>query len=130
VAQEKATRASGEPQQALGLTAAIRAALADARATIQDVALFGTDISGERYGFHELALAYVRLKPRRTGIVPHFHAAESVGEIGAGIGPLTLAYFAFMLRAGGAPGPGLLFTGGSENGGRAAVFIGEATSGR
>ncbi len=126
---ERSTRTSGEPLAAVGMTAAFRAALGDARATIQDVDLVATDLSGERYGFQEMALAMTRLKPRRPNPLPTWSLAESVGEVGAAAGPLALAYLAFMARAGGAPGPRLMFAGGSESGARTAIMLGQVHDG-
>ncbi|HJZ84560.1 MAG TPA: hypothetical protein VKN99_05280 [Polyangia bacterium] len=133
MAEEPATRASRKPNSAQGMTRAVRAALADAEVTMQQIALHAYDLSGERYRFYEAAIAHTRLRPRRKDRLAALTVAVSVGEVGAALGPLTLAYAAFMLRMGGVSVPeelgaipaGVLYTGGAEGPLRGAVFLSE-----
>jgi 3-oxoacyl-[acyl-carrier-protein] synthase-1 len=92
---------SGKPSTAQALVTAIKQALAQAGATTEDVAVIGQDVTGERYFFSEWSLATTRLKFRRRHHLPTWTAALSVGDIGAALGPLTLAYFSFLLGGGG-----------------------------
>jgi len=129
IAFESATRESGKPANGVGLANAMRGALADARATARDISLLATDLSGERRSFQDLALALTRLRMERATPLPQYSLAESIGEVGAAVGPLSLAYCAFTLRAGGAPGPGVMFVGGSDSGARTAVMLWEVHRG-
>jgi len=122
-ATERATIASEEPLRADGLVAAMRAALADAGRTFDDVDYRLTDISGEQYGFREAALAIGRairkVKPR----FDLWHPAESIGESGAAVGPAILAVALAAARKGYAPGPGVLAHVGNDDGERVVCVL-------
>jgi len=133
MAEEPATRASNRPNSAQGMTRAMRAALADAQVTMHQVALHAYDLSGERYRFYETAIAHTRLRPKRKDRLAALTVAVSVGEVGAAMGPLTLAYAAFMLRMGGVSVPeelgaipaSVLYSGAADGPLRGAVFLSE-----
>ena len=97
-AHEAAGVLSEEPLLAPGLTAAARAALAEARVGMHDIDFRLSDVTGERYGFKEHALALTRLLRRRREDVPLWHCADSIGDTGAaaGICQLVIACHAFL----------------------------------
>jgi 3-oxoacyl-[acyl-carrier-protein] synthase-1 len=135
MSDEASVRTSGRVSAA-GLTRAAREALSDARATIADVALTAVDVSGERPGFYELAVTAARLKPRPDQAWSVWNPALCVGDVGAALGPLALAYLAFMLKAGGFAGKTTspngaagLYLASSEEGLRGAVFASEVPRG-
>jgi 3-oxoacyl-[acyl-carrier-protein] synthase-1 len=122
-ATERVTVESEEPLRADGLVAAMRAALADAGRTFDDVHYRITDISGEQYAFREAALAIGRairkVKPR----FDLWHPAECIGESGAAVGPAILAVALAAGRKGYAPGPGVLCHVGNDDGERAVIVL-------
>ena len=101
---EKATVTSEEPLSGLGLAAAMRAALAEARVAMHEVDFRLSDVTGESYGFKEQSLALSRLLRVRRETLPLWHNADCIGDTGAaaGIGHLIRANHAF--QAGYAPG--------------------------
>jgi 3-oxoacyl-[acyl-carrier-protein] synthase I len=120
---EPAARSPDRPNVGAGMAAAMKLALAEAGAHLRDVDTLATDLNGERRRFTELAFARTRLRQRRPDPLPAFCAAQSVGEIGAAIGPLSVAWIAFKLGTGGAPKPAGLYVGGAEQGLRGAVCL-------
>jgi 3-oxoacyl-[acyl-carrier-protein] synthase-1 len=114
---------SDEPLRADGLVAAMRAALADAARTFEDVHYRIADISGEQYAFREAALAIGRairkVKPR----FDLWHPAESIGEAGAAAGPAILAVAQAAAKKQYAPGPGVLCHVGNDDGERAVLVL-------
>jgi 3-oxoacyl-[acyl-carrier-protein] synthase-1 len=95
--QEKATVFSEEPLLGLGLTAAARAALAEAKLTMQAIDFRLSDVTGEAYAFKEHSLAVCRLTRTWKAEFPHWHCADSIGDSGAAAGlcQLVLAHHAF-----------------------------------
>ncbi len=123
-AHEPAGIDSTEPFQALGATQSCREALRQAGATMKQVGLRLTDLSGEHYKFKEASIVASRLErePRDT---PQdlWHPIEFLGEIGAAILPALLAQALHAGHHGYAP-PGLtLCHVASDAGGRAAFVL-------
>jgi len=122
--QEPAPLLSGAPLLGQGLTAAARAALAEAKLGLHEIDLRLSDATGELYGFKELPLMEGRLmRVVRKQAQPVWQWAEAIGDSGAaaGIAQLVLAEHAF--RHGYAPGPRALGLGSAVAGGRAAVVL-------
>jgi 3-oxoacyl-[acyl-carrier-protein] synthase I len=122
-AMEHATWDSGSPLRADGMVEAIGAAFDDARAGYQDVDYRLCDLNGEPYGFREASLALSRTLRVRKPDFPVWHPADCIGEVGAAIGPCTLAVALMAARHGYAPGPGVLCHYGSDDGRRAAMVL-------
>jgi 3-oxoacyl-[acyl-carrier-protein] synthase-1 len=126
--QETATIESTEPLRGVGLTAAIKQALAQAGVRMTDVAYRMTDLSGEHYKFKEAMLASMRLdRGPREGAFELWHPIEYLGEIGAAVLPCLLAWARHAHALGYAPGPRALCHLGSDDGGRAALVLQSAT---
>lgn len=89
--QEKATISSEEPLLGLGLTAAARAALAEAGLQLHEMDFRPSDATGEAYGCKEQALLVARLHRVWKPEVPHWHCADSIGDCGAAAGVCQLA---------------------------------------
>ncbi|KQP22423.1 hypothetical protein [Pseudorhodoferax sp. Leaf267] len=122
--REAATIASDLPLQAKGLCAAVQGALGEASVAFHDVDYRIADANGEHYKFKEATLLVGRLmrkrKPERFEL---WHPVESLGEIGAAIGPAALAQALHAGLHGYAPGPTVLCHFGSDGGDRAAAVL-------
>ena len=123
VAQEKATLESEEPLRADGLVAAFRSAMADSSRTFDDVDYRLTDVCGEQYGFKEAVLAIGRAIRKVKPAFDLWHPAESIGQVGAAIGPVALGVALSAARMGYAPGRGVLCHFGNDDGARAALVL-------
>ena len=121
-AQEIATIDDTKPLRGVGLTAAVKAALASAGIGMADIAFRVTDLSGEHYKFKEAMFAAMRLDhlPRERPL-DLWHPIEYLGQIGAAILPCILAWTSHALRLGYAPGPRALCHIGSDDGQRWAL---------
>ncbi|MGC5698860.1 3-oxoacyl-ACP synthase [Pseudomonas sp. NFXW11] len=122
--QEDAPLLSGKPLRANGLTAAARAALAQAGLGLHQIDLRLSDVTGEQYGFKELPLMQARLlRTVRKQDQPLWHWAEAIGDSGAmaSIAQLILADQAF--RKGYAPGSNALCLASAVGGARAAAVL-------
>jgi 3-oxoacyl-[acyl-carrier-protein] synthase I len=84
--QEKATVTSEEPLSSIGLAAAARAALAEARVQMHEVDFRLSDVTGEYYGFKEQSLALSRLLRVRRETLPLWHNSDCIGDTGAAAG--------------------------------------------
>ncbi len=120
-ADEEATIDDDVPQRGRGLTAAARRALAASGRRAEEMRFRISDASGEPFHFREAALAAARLLDHAEGEMPLLHIADSVGETGAAVGPLTLAYLADAMPRGHTPGPLALAHFASDGGARAAL---------
>jgi 3-oxoacyl-[acyl-carrier-protein] synthase I len=122
--KEPAPVLSEEPLLGRGLADAARAALAEARLGLHEIDLRLSDVTGELYGFKELALIEGRLmRELRKEEQPVWHWAEAIGDTGAaaGIAQLVLADQAFLKRY--APGERAICLTSSVPGDRAAAVL-------
>jgi 3-oxoacyl-[acyl-carrier-protein] synthase-1 len=122
-AEEKATFDNDEPMRALGLTSALREALAASGYKLNDLHFRMADMSGEPYFFREAAMADTRLLDHRKGRFPLLHLADCIGETGAAIGPLSLAYLADAMARGYVPGTRAVIHLANDGGTRAAAVV-------
>ncbi|HEX4128606.1 MAG TPA: hypothetical protein VHZ24_01100 [Pirellulales bacterium] len=123
-ADEKAHIASGEPLLGLGLTAATRTALGEARLGLHEIDLRISDVTGELYGFKELPLVTARLmRVVRQQEQPLWHWAEAIGDTGAAAGVAQLVAADAALRKGYAPGNRVLGFTSAAGGARAAAVL-------
>ena len=90
-AHERAHISSEEPLRADGLSTAIRQAVQEAGANVQDFDYRVADLSGEQYYFKEASLAISRLLRYRKQDFPLWHPAECTGETGAAAGGIVIA---------------------------------------
>ncbi|WP_367871327.1 hypothetical protein [Luteolibacter sp. Populi] len=122
--REAAVIESDEPLLAEGLTRTIRKVLTDSGLAMQDLDQRMTDLNGEHYRFKEMALAMGRFErkpgPRTFEIL---HPAEYIGDSGAAIGPILLAWALHAGVKGYACGPTTLCTLSNDNGERAAMIV-------
>lgn len=120
---EKATVDSELPLRADALTAAIKAAEADAGRSIGTTDFRITDLSGEQYYFKEAALALSRTLRDRKEFYDIWHPADCFGEVGAAIGPAILVILQNALIKNWAPGSRILCHVAGDNGKRAAQMF-------
>ena len=106
VAREEATFEGPTPNRAVGLSKAIRQALACANIAPHLLQFRMNDLNGEQYFAKEAANAYTRIMADHSVLLPLLHIADCVGETGAAAGPLSLAYLSQIM--GEADGPGKL----------------------
>ncbi|WP_224368423.1 hypothetical protein [Hyalangium versicolor] len=122
-AEETATIDNDEPVRALGLSRALREALGASGYQLNELHFRMTDISGEPLSFQEAAMADTRLLDHRKGRFPLLHLADCIGETGAAIGPLSLAYLADAMARGYVPGTRAVLHCANDSGKRAAVVV-------
>lgn len=123
---ERAHIDSEEPLRADGLSAAIKAALADAGCQMQSMDFRITDLSGEHYYFKEAALALSRVLRVRKEEFDIWHPAECTGEAGAASGMTIVAGAWAAARKRYAPGPRVLAHMANDAGQRAALCLQQA----
>jgi len=124
ISHEKATIDSEEPLRGDGLTTAVKHALKEAGLTLFEVDWRLTDLNGEHYKFKEAAFVAARLQ-RKAKEVPFdmWHPIEYLGEVGAAIGPISLAWALHAGQKRYAPGEVALCHFGSDDGARAALVV-------
>lgn len=118
LAREPATLLDDRPLLGLGMTAAIRGALADLPLDRVDYLI--SDLGGEHYHFLELSLATLRSKADSRDI---WHPAEFIGSVGVAAAPVA---WILAARAGArrwSPGAMVLCTSSADQGERAAVLL-------
>jgi len=121
MANEPAPIASEEPFRGEGLTEAVRLALKDANLTLEDLAWSLTDITFEHYKFKEAAFATGRLsRDNREDLFDIWHPIEHLGEIGAAMVPVLLAWALHAGQKDYAPGARALCHVGNDGHERAA----------
>jgi len=109
--------------RAAALTTAVRGALSDSGCSMDDLDFRMTDLSGEAASFREAAIADTRLLDHRSRPFPVLHLADCIGETGAAVGPLSIAYLAGTMGRGHVPGVSALFHLSNDDGARAAVIL-------
>ncbi len=123
--RESATRGSGLPLRAEGLTQAYRAAFKMAGYGFPDVDYRIADVGGDHYAFKEAALALLRTMRVRKEDFYLWHPADCIGQVGAASVPLILGTALAAARRSYAPGPGALCHFADETGLRAALVLRE-----
>lgn len=123
-AEEEAPILSGEPLLGRALASAARLALAETRIGLHEVDLRLSDVTGELYGFKELALAEARLmRTVRKREQPLWHWADAIGDTRAAAGVAQLVLVDHAFRHGYAPGSHAICMTGSVHGGRAVAVV-------
>jgi 3-oxoacyl-[acyl-carrier-protein] synthase-1 len=122
-ATEHAHIESELPLRGDGLTAAVRAALAEASCGLHDIDYRIADLSGEHYYFKEAALVVGRLLRVVRSEIDLWHPAECIGETGALAGLAILVVAEAAARTGYAPGRRVLAHLSGDDGGRAAAVL-------
>lgn len=120
---ESATVTNEEPFRANGMTAALRAALAEAGLGLHDVDFRLSDVGGESYVFEELVVTQARLMRQVRPEQPLWHPADCVGDCGAAAGFVQLAWAEQAWARGYAPGPVAALHAGGAFRDRAAAVI-------
>jgi 3-oxoacyl-[acyl-carrier-protein] synthase-1 len=122
--KEAASILSQEPLLGQGLTAAARAALAEAQLPMHEIDLRVSDVTGELYGFNELPLVTGRLmRVPRAADQPLWHWSEAIGDTGAAAGIAQLVWVDQAFRKAYAGGRNALCLTASIDGARAAAVL-------
>lgn len=123
-ASEAAVILSDEPLRGVGLTDAVGQALTEAAVGMHEVGFRTSDVSGESYGFREVTLAEARhMRVRREEMLPLWHGAENMGDVGAVTGLCQMIIVNAAFKAGYAPGNIALSHGSAVSGDRAAAVF-------
>jgi 3-oxoacyl-[acyl-carrier-protein] synthase I len=104
--REKASIDSEEPLRADGLVEAYRALRSDGGVSLDDADYRITGCNGEQYWFKDDRLAFSRTVRKLKQRFDHVHPADSIGEVGAAIGPCALGVALAAAQKGYAPGNG------------------------
>jgi 3-oxoacyl-[acyl-carrier-protein] synthase I len=123
LAEEQATVLNDDAMFADGMTAAARQALTEAQVTMHDVAFRMSDVAGESYAFEELVLTQCRLLRPSRETQDLWHPAAFVGDCGAAMGLIQLAWVEQAYYRRYAPGSIALLHASTPSGARAAVVV-------
>lgn len=122
-AREDATLESEEPLLGHGLANATREAMREVGLGLHDFDFRISDVAGESYAFRDLALQESRLMRVRREEQPVWHAADSIGDIGAAAGLFQLALAERAFSHGYADGDWALCCSAAPNGDRAVAAL-------
>lgn len=113
------------PNRADGLVRAIRAAVAECGHELAETDFHMSDGNGNSFYLREAAVALVRTfeRPVHNAAYPHKLISSSIGETGAAVGPLLLAFLTRLLPREDGPGRSALLHFSADNGKRAAVIV-------
>jgi 3-oxoacyl-[acyl-carrier-protein] synthase I len=122
---QEPTAGTEEPCKGEGLTRALRDALhsAEPKGGRRNLPLMITDLEGNHYRALEWGLASCRAFRLLEGETVEWRPASYIGECGAGIGPVSLAWAATALRRGQVAAREVLVCGSSEGPERAAALL-------
>lgn len=126
VADEPGRMFGEQPSRAQGLSAALRQAMARSGIEPAEFDLRVSDQNGEAFYAREAAHALTRLA---SDGLPHLHTltvADCVGEVGAALGPLMLAWLSRCLGRSDAPGRRALAHLAGDDGTRVALALSSA----
>jgi 3-oxoacyl-[acyl-carrier-protein] synthase-1 len=122
VAQEANKMGTDDVCVGLGLTAALRQALASLNPPEDSLNATYCDINGERYRTSEYVYAALRLSERLSDPTTYTAPADCWGDVGAATGPLLTSLAVASALRGYARGPNALVWASSESGLRGAVL--------
>jgi 3-oxoacyl-[acyl-carrier-protein] synthase-1 len=128
LADETATVDSDIPSRAAGLTAAIRKALEQSDYRMSDLHFRMADIAGESFFFREAGNALARAFDRPLPNFPLLHLTEALGETGAAIGPLSIAFLSDAMTRGRVPGTRALLHFSNDGPARGAMVVEHLTA--
>ena len=125
LAREAATiyNAEDQPLRGDGMTAAYRAALGETGIEMNGVGYRVSDLVGEQYWFKQAALASLRLLRDRHDFQDLWSPAESLGNIGAAVGPLMIGMAWTAARKRYAAGDPVLIEASSDSGACGAAIL-------
>lgn len=129
LAREEATIFSERPCVGLGLTRALREAVAGLESPPATPWIL-TDHNGERYRALELGYVINRAVEVFTELRHTWYAADGLGDTGAAAGGVLIARAAHAFERGYAPAPQAMVLTGSDDGGRGVLVLGDPTPGR
>ncbi len=113
------------PLRGDGMTAAYRAALAEAETDLAHVEYRISDLPGEQHFFRQAALTTLRLERGRTAFQDLWSPAESLGNIGAAAVPMMLGMALAAVCRGYAPGSPVLIEASGDDGACGAAVLHE-----
>ncbi len=122
VVVEEPTAGTDAPNQAVGLTRALRAARAALGASVSSM-LMVCDLNGDRYRGLEWSLARLRALAGIPGNLTLWHPADCIGDVGAASGALNAAWSVTALRKAYAGADHVLVWGASDGKARAAAAL-------
>lgn len=123
ISKEEAIFPGGKPNLAIGLTQAMRQACEAANIRPSELKFRMSDQNGEQYFAKEMANAYTRLMADENVFLPMMHIADCVGETGAAVAVLSIAFQKTVMPRADGPGRVGLLHFGNDNGLRAALIL-------
>jgi 3-oxoacyl-[acyl-carrier-protein] synthase-1 len=123
VGHEASSLENDVPMRGEGITAAARAALAEAGLAFHDMDFRISDAAGETFFFKEQILLISKLLRAQKEEFPLWLAAESIGDSGAAAGVCGLSYALGAFARGRAPGRRVIAFAGNEKGQRGALVM-------
>lgn len=122
-AEEQATIDSDLPLRGDGLAQAFKAALKQVGWAMHDMDFRICDINGEHYYFKEASLALQRVMRKVKATFDLWDPVGHVGEVGAAIVPVMLAYLDYYSKKGFLPGHKILCHAANDKGRRGACIL-------
>lgn len=104
------------PLRGDGMVRAFEIALEEAGVTMAQVEYRLSDVAGEKYFFHQSALAAQRITRNRKEFQDFWCPAESLGNIGAAVVPVMLGHALVAVQRGYAPGTPLMVEAAGDDG--------------
>lgn len=120
---ETAPIGSGQPLRADGLSAAMKAALAEADVPMHHIQYRLADMTGEHYYFKEASLALSRTLHTRVDEMDLLHLTDSIGEIGCASGVAMLAYQYYLTNNGLTKDGNVMLHFGDADGKRSSMIV-------
>jgi 3-oxoacyl-[acyl-carrier-protein] synthase-1 len=118
-----------DPILGIGLAGAIKAALANAAMTMEDIDYRLTDATGERFWFADAAYGLARVLRIRKTYFQMWNISDAIGHTGAAAGVSMLAYLLYVFQNGLSPDRGVMLHNSCPTGERAvAIAVGEMRS--
>ena len=123
-AHDDVTITSEAPMLGDAMFNAFHAALQEANTGWEHIDYRIADVSGEQYFFKEASLALMRSMHVHKDAFEFWHPADSIGEIGAAVIPVSIAMACMAAKKNYAPGRNALIHASSDDGRRVAMVIG------
>lgn len=110
-----------------GLATAVGSVLKQAGIGMHDIGARLVSASGEEYFFEELAAVSLRHLREHRSVIPLWHPADCIGEVGTAVGPLLLAQALDAHERDYAPSRHWLVELSNDDGSRAAIVLEKTT---
>ena len=121
-AKETAAGSATDPVLGKAVANAFRAAVAETGCSDKDIHLILNDVNGSRASFEDFAMGRIRFFRTPDHGVDVWHVASCLGETGAAVGGIELAWASATLELGLPPGGAILLSASDETARSAALI--------